>query len=330
MRGTRSAIVIVALLCGIALVVALTWWVRPAPQQISSSDSAPAHSSDTAPSPTSSAVALEFEPFSLAAAEAARSAQLAGAPPVDPQSTEVRALLGSAELLGWVEQSSDGGMLLEVATTRFELAAAELVGRHGESGYGQVGELAWQRLLAALNEPRASRLPRASVTGVSGASAARLAAAASALAWQRTWRRAAWLGGFLAVAEQERLIGTDGRLRPEAEPLAHLLFRWMWAGRGQNVIERARVLTPDEVVALRRWQIEQSSLPESERLRLVEAVRPVIGALYDVDRAAAVILARSGRTEAARAALQRSLERARGRQDARAVNELEGMLQRLP
>lgn len=319
MRRTISAIAIAALLIGIGVFIWLTYASDPDAEE----GSPPADSVDEPGSETRDDTTSDAEPtpdlsgdglfafhtpidFDALAEQRARALG-GGQAEADPSDPLVRRVLAAGELLGLAENLLRDAEAQDYVQQIFNPAASTIVVRDGPAGYGRVGELAYRRFLDALAMAARDEAPDYANRGVPRSAAPQLAAGLAGQAWRETRLIGAYVVGFAELAEREGLLEDDGTIAPGHEPIVHLLFRYLWAQRGNQVVDLARVMSSQELVALRRWQLERSKMPLDRRLEIIERSRGLLGNLMDLDRTEAIIRYHDGDLEGARRVLTDAL-----------------------
>ena len=200
----------------------------------------------------------------------------------------------------------------------FDLLAGELITTHGVSAYAWIGERLFADFLAVLAPTDSGDTSFDSVDHTT---------ALNALLVGHAWRRAidalVYVSDFRPVAVAEGLLDENARLIPSQLPLTHLLFRYLWSQRVSEIVGLKETMTESERLALRRWQIEVSRAPLARKLVLIEKLRTTdLRSIYDLERAEAALLVRSGDIVGAKQLLEAALIQAHNRGDTLRVSEI--------
>lgn len=275
-------------------------------------------------------VDFRFQPIDFSAASTSRERFIQTADELDASGrNRADALLTARRQLGIINAIGSGRQdpwKLKQLRDQLGGLALEFHAQHGSAAWARLGERAYGDFLRAL-EARA-RAEKESPEYTPDLPGARLSAVLVGLAWRDSLSRLAWLSDFDVVAEAEGLLDEDGGIADGKESLVRLLFSYQWARLLGDELLLRRVMTSEEQVAFRRWQIEGSAAPLPRKLALVEQLRGKIEN-YDLDRTAAILHYQAGDRAAAREGLQRALSAARSRNDQVAIDEIEQLLEKL-
>jgi len=305
-----------ALIAGIAALALTTYRTSSAPDALPAAD---ASSASTPPT-------LAFAPLRVGATglPALWERQRGEARALADKDPSVHALLAQARPLG-----------IEQATGRFQAAPKRLqrghvvlnahcndvLRRHGSTGFMATAELAFMRFEHALRHGlKPSELPSltpdVTMTQTSW----------PAILVQRSLDVLAFdVANFTKILKIEGLLDANGALRPEHRPLVHLLFRYRWAQLGLALLPLGRLLSEEEELVLRRWQVEVSRASLADKVRILERMRDRdLG--YDTYRAEGVLHHMAGDSASARRAFNEALEDARYRGDQESVAAVEAIL----
>ncbi|MDX9722958.1 MAG: hypothetical protein RBU37_19570 [Myxococcota bacterium] len=251
----------------------------------------------------------QFEPLAFDDARIlqARAERAVAAASLNERAPEYRALLERYRAFALASAAAT----MVHAPERFERIHQEWVAaiidfnaRFGAAGYALAGE----KLLARMKEVMQLRLPPLPEK-LSAPVATRLSAAAMAASWRHSLDVLAYLGDFAALAQSEGWLDEQGALRAADDATVQLLFGYLWAQLGAEVFSLERLMSPTEIMAVRRWQLERSSLPVEQKRQLIARLHDRLGD-YDLTRTEAILLRQAGEREAAASLLQQGLEKA--------------------
>jgi len=271
---------------------------------------------------------LEFEPIDFDANAQSKRAFLDGAAKFVPTDPSVQALLSKRQKLGVADASKLGvrdSFALDSVRKEFIAAAVDVAGSYGPQGYGRVGELVFDRFREGVRLMHPEPL---GALNVDKKQAPQLALVLSSAAWDRSFTVLGYVGDFMATAEVEGFIDSrTGALDEARLPELELVFRYLWVKLAEDVFLSHEGLTAQEIVGIRRWQIEKSQMPLEKKLALLEKLEPRFKG-YDSQRAMATLKAKAGDLAGAKKHLEVALENAKAKGDAQYTKEIEVLLQR--
>ncbi len=291
----------------------------------------------TPTTPTASPKTLAFSPYhpDFALIDAAREQWFA--PPLQFQAND--------PTLAWVKKSWQRLSLASLAKTfehdpdayhrlqrELESAVVDLLASFGARGHFWAGQTLFERFFNSLTPAPLLSTP-AELSALYSPDDPRLNAklhlANIAACWRHSVAILAYRGDFLHIAQREGWLDPNHHIAERHLPMVNLLFRHLWVNTTMNVSPVGQIMPPEELEAIRRWQLESSQMPPEAKLRLLAELRPGWPS-YDSDFAAAVLHHAMGDHAAARDALDRAIDRAQAANASERVQELQAMRASLP
>ena len=107
------------------------------------------------------------------------------------------------------------------------------------------------------------------------------------------------IASFLKLAQLENLLDQNGNLLDDKKLIAKLLYRNLWVKASELQYPHRALLSPEEEMAMFRWQVELSHMTPDAKQAKIEQMRVAFPNHYDYDYALAMILFQSGNAAAA-------------------------------
>ena len=99
---------------------------------------------------------------------------------------------------------------------------------------------------------------------------------------------------FREFAQSEHLLLDNGTIAPAARPLVRLVHRYQWVKVTSEHFPIGRILPPEEMIAIFRYQVEKSAMPADKKLAHIDEMRAEMPGSYDYDFAEAMVRLQSG------------------------------------